>query len=60
MVTVAALATEWRLMACQVASSGVQECAAASCGVSRGGWLVSAAHSGSILPMRRRSPLEAA
>src|ERR1039457_3669312 len=54
MVTVAALATECRLMACQVTRSGVQECAAARCGVSLGGSFVSATQSGSILPMRRR------
>ena len=54
--TVAALATECRLMACQVAGSGVQECAAGW----GGGWLVSATQSGSSLPMRMRSPLEVA
>ena len=60
MLTVAALATEFRLMACQVAGSGVQVCAAARLGVSRGGSFVGATQSGSILPMRGRSPLEVA
>src|ERR1035438_5506013 len=58
MVTVAALDTECRFIACHVTGSGVQECAAANCGVSLGGSLVSATQSGSIFPMRRRSPLD--
>jgi hypothetical protein len=58
MVTVAALATEWRLMACHIAESGIQECAAARRGISLGGSLVAATQSGSILPMRRRAPVE--
>ena len=38
--------------------SGVQVCAAACCGVSFGGSLVSAIQSGSILPMRGGSPFD--
>src|ERR1035441_2008888 len=57
-VTVAGLATECRLMACHIAGSGVQECAAAIWGVSFGGALVSATQSGSIQPMRGRAPWE--
>ena len=57
MVTVAATATDCRLMACQVAGSGFQACAADSGGVSLGGSLVSATQSGSMGPTGRRSPL---
>src|ERR1019366_7151484 len=57
-VTVARLATEGRLMACHIARSGVQECAAAIWSVSFGGALVSATQSGSIHPIRRRAPWE--
>ena len=45
-------------MAVQVAASGIQVCAAACCGVSSGGLLVSATERGSISPMRRRSPFD--
>src|ERR1017187_4390399 len=58
MVTVAGRATECRLMACHIAGSGVQECAAAIWGVSFGGALVSATQSGSIQPMRGGAPWE--
>src|SRR5664279_3637072 len=60
MVSVAALEAEYRLIACHIAGSGVQECAAVNWGVSLGGSFVSATQSGSILPMRSRSPLEVA
>ena len=60
MVTVAAPETECRLTVCQVSGSGVQECAALNWGVSLGGSFVVATQSGSILPMRSRSPLEVA
>ncbi len=56
----ASLSAERFPMAAQVARSGIHVCAAANSGVSRGGWLVSATQSGSILPMRSRSPLETA